>query len=224
MRIETVLNEFFYDRCGSFDHFAGRYLVGEILWESAPRFPEKIAVIFQGQKISYRELDGVGQAGGLDGAYATWNYRAATIAGVLFILFGYPILRGWGRVRVTVRAPQNGRALFSISISRRAKKFKDDKKESAAPAWRFEKRLQAARGSERRLKGNVMVFGFVGARRKPYYVTVRGPLLDLATDKLIGEFLEEKTLRVYPWRTNEVKFDMRTELAAITVKPNQTTR
>ncbi|GIX48830.1 MAG: long-chain-fatty-acid--CoA ligase [Candidatus Tectimicrobiota bacterium] len=30
---------------------------GEMLWESAQRFPEKIAVVFQGQKISYRELD-----------------------------------------------------------------------------------------------------------------------------------------------------------------------
>src|SRR5262245_18051461 len=32
---------------------------GEMLWESAQRFPEKIAVVFQGQKISYRELDGL---------------------------------------------------------------------------------------------------------------------------------------------------------------------
>ena len=32
---------------------------GEMLWESAQRFPEKVAVIFQGQKISYRELDGL---------------------------------------------------------------------------------------------------------------------------------------------------------------------
>jgi long-chain acyl-CoA synthetase len=31
----------------------------EMLWESAQRFPEKIAVVFQGQKISYRELDGL---------------------------------------------------------------------------------------------------------------------------------------------------------------------
>jgi long-chain acyl-CoA synthetase len=32
---------------------------GEMLWESAQRFPEKIAVVFQGRKISYRELDGL---------------------------------------------------------------------------------------------------------------------------------------------------------------------
>ena len=32
---------------------------GEMLWETAQRFPEKEAVIFQGQKISYRELDGM---------------------------------------------------------------------------------------------------------------------------------------------------------------------
>lgn len=32
---------------------------GEMLWESAQRFPEKVAIIFQGQKISYRELDGL---------------------------------------------------------------------------------------------------------------------------------------------------------------------
>ena len=32
---------------------------GEMLWETAQRFPEKEAVIFQGKKISYRELDGL---------------------------------------------------------------------------------------------------------------------------------------------------------------------
>ena len=32
---------------------------GEMLWESAQRFPEKIALVFQGQAISYRELDGL---------------------------------------------------------------------------------------------------------------------------------------------------------------------
>ena len=32
---------------------------GEMLWESAQRFPEKTALVFQGQKISYRELDGL---------------------------------------------------------------------------------------------------------------------------------------------------------------------
>lgn len=32
---------------------------GELLWESAQRFPEKTAVIFQGQRLSFRELDGL---------------------------------------------------------------------------------------------------------------------------------------------------------------------
>ena len=32
---------------------------GELLWESAQRFPEKTAVIFQGQRMSFRELDGL---------------------------------------------------------------------------------------------------------------------------------------------------------------------
>ena len=32
---------------------------GEMLWESAQRFPERTAVIFQGQRFSYRELDGL---------------------------------------------------------------------------------------------------------------------------------------------------------------------
>jgi len=32
---------------------------GEMLWESTQRFPEKTALVFQGQKISYRELDGL---------------------------------------------------------------------------------------------------------------------------------------------------------------------
>ena len=32
---------------------------GEMLWESAQRFPEKTALVFQGQHISFRELDGL---------------------------------------------------------------------------------------------------------------------------------------------------------------------
>lgn len=156
---------------------------------------------------------------GLDGGYSDWNLKAIPAWSALALLLAWPFIRGWGRVRVFVRAPEHGKALFSVSISRRPKKFKEDKKQSAAPSWRFEKRLQSVRGSARRLRGRTMLFSFVAARRKPYYVTVRGPLLDLATDKLIGEFLEEKTVRVYAWRTNEVKFDMQTETAAITVKP-----
>jgi tetratricopeptide (TPR) repeat protein len=158
-------------------------------------------------------------AAGIEDGYSVWNAKASVGWILLVLLLLRPALRGWGRVRVLVRAPQHGRALFSISISRRPKKFKADKKDSSAPGWRFEKRLQSVRGSERRLKGNVMTFGIVPARRKHYYITVRGPLLDLGTDKVIGEFLEEKTIRVRPWRTNEIKFDMRTETAAITVKP-----
>lgn len=156
---------------------------------------------------------------GPDSAYVAWNRKALVGWGLLALLLLRPAIRGWGRVVVRVRAPQHGRALFSISISRRPRKFKEDKKQSAAPSWRFEKRLQAVRGNERRLKGTFMVFGMVPARRKPYYVTVRGPLLDLGTDKLIGEFLEEKTVSVRRWRTVEVKFDMRTQTAAITVIP-----
>ena len=155
---------------------------------------------------------------GSEAGYSTWNLKAIPAWVLLVFALLWPLIRGWGQVQVFVRTPQHGRALFSVSISRRPKKFKEDKKDSAAPAWRFEKRLQSS-GSGRRLKGNSMKFSFVAARRKPYYVTVRGPLLDLATDKLIGEFLEEKTVRVRPWRTAEVKFQMRTETAAITVKP-----
>ena len=32
---------------------------GEMLWESAQRFPEKTALVFQGQHVSFRELDGL---------------------------------------------------------------------------------------------------------------------------------------------------------------------
>ncbi len=157
-------------------------------------------------------------AAGVEDGYSVWNPKALLAWGLLALLLLRPFIRGWGRVRVSVRVPRDARALFSATISRRPKKFKEDKKNSAAPSWRFEKRLQHI-GGARRLKGGTMVFSIVPARRKPYYVTIRGPLLDLATEKLIGEFLEEKTIKVRPWRTNEIKFDMRPEQTAITVKP-----
>ncbi|MCZ6872703.1 MAG: long-chain fatty acid--CoA ligase [bacterium] len=46
---------------------------GEMLWETAQRFPERTAVIFQGQRISYRELDGL--ASGFANALANLGVR-----------------------------------------------------------------------------------------------------------------------------------------------------
>lgn len=52
---------------------------GEMLWESAQRFPEKIAIVFQGQKISFRELDGLANcfANALAGLGVTKGDRVA---------------------------------------------------------------------------------------------------------------------------------------------------
>ena len=44
--------------------------------------------------------------------------------------------------------------------------------------------------------GEVMSFRWVAARKGPYYLTVRGPLMDLAKNQLIGECAEERVAHI----------------------------
>ena len=144
--------------------------------------------------------------------YLVWNPRAAAVYGALLAFLTLLLIRGWGSINVVVELPPQTRALFSISVSRRQRKTAQTKslKSREKAKWRIEDGLRRLNRFERPLReGEPTVFHWIPGRRRPYYVTVRGPLQNAATSELIGDFLEEQLVRVRRGQRVTVKFDMR---------------
>ncbi|MBW2417993.1 MAG: protein kinase, partial [Deltaproteobacteria bacterium] len=157
--------------------------------------------------------------GGAAGAYGEWNYVAVVPWTALLLGLLFPVLRGWGQVTIDFKLPARSRALFAVRLSQRPGKVKDRSEKSKGKAeYVFERQLKNLERQEHRLQGDRMHFNWVAARRTPYYITVRGPLLDLANDQLIGEFLEERTILVKRGEHRKVDFNMCASEASITVK------
>jgi tRNA A-37 threonylcarbamoyl transferase component Bud32 len=145
-----------------------------------------------------------------ESSFTTWNLKAAGLWLALALLLSRPFVRGWGRVEVNVKLPDQTRALFSISLTRKARKVKSrSESESGDSGGRFNQKLRALGRKERPLRrSGRTTFGWVPARRAEYYVTVRGPLFHSISEELIGDFLEERTVRVARGRTASVSFDL----------------
>jgi tetratricopeptide (TPR) repeat protein len=144
--------------------------------------------------------------------YLVWNPRAAALYGAFALLVLLAVLRGWGSISVVVELPPQTRALFSISVSRRQRKTAQTKslKSREKAKWRIEDGLRRMNRFERPLReGAPTSFHWIPARRRSYYVTVRGPLQNADSGELIGDFLEEQLVRVRRGERISVKFDMR---------------
>jgi serine/threonine-protein kinase len=153
--------------------------------------------------------------------YLTWNLRAAAVYGGFALLALLLVLRGWGSITVVVELPPQTRALFSISVSRRERKTAEAKsmKSREKAKWRIEDGLRRLNRFERPLReGEPTQFHWIPARRRSYYVTVRGPLQNAASGELIGDFLEEQLVRVRRGARVTVKFDMRPKEASLEIQ------
>lgn len=158
-------------------------------------------------------------AGGTEGIYGTWNRKASLPYGLLLLLMAYPFVRGWGRLEVAFELPENATAMFAVSLTKRPSKVRDrTQKTRAAATSVFRNQLRRVSRFERRLKGTHMTFRGVPAHRTRYYLTVRGPLIDLATNGLVGEFLEERVVKIDRGKVTHFKFDMRPREAMVTVE------
>ncbi len=157
-------------------------------------------------------------AGGTAGTYGIWNYKAAASYGMLLLTFVFPFLRGWGRLDVEFRLPEDAAALFAVSLTTRPSKVRDRSEKTRGGATGvFRNQLRRVSRFERRLEGTKMSFRWVPARRAPYHLTIRGPLLDLETNGLIGEFLEERYVKIERGKLTQFEFDLRTREAMVTV-------
>ncbi|MCP5116212.1 MAG: hypothetical protein GY953_35745 [bacterium] len=80
-----------------------------------------------------------------------------------------------------------------MSLTKRPQRAVDFKQAGKGGAsGEFRNRLRHLGGRERRLTGKNMTFKRLAARKAPYYLTVRGPLMDATTSNLIGECAEER--------------------------------
>ncbi len=146
------------------------------------------------------------------GDYSRWNRVTLGLLGAICAVLLFQLVRGWGSVTVTVNLPPDTRALFSISLSRRARKpqaAKSQRNKERAKSL-IEDGLRRLNRYERVLRqGSPVEFTWIPARLRAYYVTVRGPLVNSTTGELIGDFLEEQLVRVRRSKHSAVKFDMR---------------
>ena len=79
-------------------------------------------------------------------------------------------------------------------------------KAKVANASFFERQLERKQAASigrfsKLLDGEHISFGWVPARRT-FYVVVRGPLINLATEQTVGEFLQERTIYVERGQVN----------------------
>ena len=155
-------------------------------------------------------------AGGINGEFGGWNKKAALPYGLLLVLILTPLLRGWGGLSVDFELPEGAAALFAVSLSKRPSKVRDRSEKTRAGATNvFRKQLRKVSRFERRLEGTHMSFRWIPARRSEYYLTIRGPLVDLNTKRLIGEFLEERMVKIERGEVTHFDFDLRTREALI---------
>ncbi len=157
------------------------------------------------------------------GEYSRLNRVTLSLIGIVALALAFQLLRGWGGVTVMVELPPQTRALFSISLSRRPRKLKAAKSQKTREKAKslIEDGLRRMNRYERPLRqGSPTEFTWIPARWRPFYVTVRGPLQNTVTGELIGDFLEEHTVRVRRGKSVSVKFDLRPKEAVVEIIVN----
>jgi tetratricopeptide (TPR) repeat protein len=150
--------------------------------------------------------------------YMRWNAIALIPYAALLALLVAPIVRGWGRldVKLAWEVKKNAKGFFTIEISRRpgqAKRAREKAGESKiakyqrkGASWSRFKRTMAQRENS---------FRWIPAR--DYYVCVHGIMQD-EKGEVVGNYLEERKVRVPRGRTVEVAFDFRPKEAALEVR------
>jgi tetratricopeptide (TPR) repeat protein len=147
--------------------------------------------------------------------FLAWNPAALGLYGSLVLISLLPLLRGWGTVRVTF---DYGKAtgFFSIKISRRPEKAKQGKKRAGSQKSQFQRRLRSLGRFERYMAERDTLFRWIPARR--YHVAVHGLLQEAGTDQVVGNYFEERTVRVRRGQEVSLHFDFVPKEAPISLQ------
>jgi tetratricopeptide (TPR) repeat protein len=145
--------------------------------------------------------DGLAQAG-------IWNRRALAIYAALGLLVLFPVLRGWGTLVVTIKLPPRTRGFLHIRIGRKPQPATQEKpRRKKRDEGRLRRSLRSLSRFRKQMAGRETTFRWIPARKRSYFVTVGGPLLDAMGDEVIGHFLEEQRVRIERGKIARLVYD-----------------
>jgi tRNA A-37 threonylcarbamoyl transferase component Bud32 len=152
--------------------------------------------------------------------FVRWNPRAALPYSILLILISLPFIRGWGTLVVVLdyEVKKGSKGFFSIQLSTnpgKAKKEKE-KKGTTTKTARYQRRVRAWSRFARHMVDRETRFRMMPART--YYVGVLGLLQDSGSDEVIGNYLEERTVKIVRGETTTLNFDFRPKEAPLEVR------
>jgi tetratricopeptide (TPR) repeat protein len=201
--------------------FAGRLRTKQpIAWDSPPT-PRDLQLelrMHMGRTLEQVEILAVASSVPHPERYMRWNPRALVPYGLLLVLCAAPFLRGWGKltVRLDYELRKNTKGFFAIEISRRPGKAKRERDSGAKSKTSVYQKSGAAWSRFKKyMVGRETVFRMVPARS--YYVCVHGIMQD-ETGTVVGNYLEERRVRIPRGKTLEVSFDFRPKEASLEVR------
>jgi len=153
-------------------------------------------------------------------AYVGWNRRAAVGFGALALLLLLPLVRGWGTLVVVLdyERVRGAQGFFSIELSRRPGRTKPQKKGATGRNKRtkYQRKVRSWSRLARHMVERETRMPWLPARS--WYVAVHGLLQDTTSQEVIGNYLEERKIRLPRGKTTEVTFDFRRKAAPIEVR------
>jgi tetratricopeptide (TPR) repeat protein/SAM-dependent methyltransferase len=150
--------------------------------------------------------------------YMRWNPRALLPYGLFLLLCAAPFIRGWGKltVRLDYELRKNTKGFFSIEISRGPGKARRERDSGANNKTAvYQKKGVAWSRFRRYMVQRETVFRMIPAR--DYYVCVHG-IMQGEGGAIVGNYLEERKVRIPRNRTLEVAFDFRAKEASLEVR------
>jgi tetratricopeptide (TPR) repeat protein len=153
-------------------------------------------------------------------SYVAWNRRAGVVVAGLALLLLLPLLRGWGTLVVVLdyERVRGAQGFFSIELSRRPGRTKQQRKPGSGrnKVAKYQRRVRSWSRLARHMVERETRMGWLPARS--WYVAVHGLLQDTTSQDVIGNYLEERRVRVERGKTVEVSFDFRRKVAPIEVR------
>ncbi len=149
-------------------------------------------------------------------AFGGWNARALAPWGVLLLLLAIPLRRGFGNLVVGIEYASVGKGFFSIRVATKPEQAKTgEKRKGADKIERYQRRLRTFSRFERHMVGRETKFRWLPART--LYVGVHGLLQEPGTDEVIGNYFEEKAVKLERGKTVRLDYDFRPKECAIEV-------
>jgi tetratricopeptide (TPR) repeat protein len=150
--------------------------------------------------------------------HSVWNERALAIYGAVCLFLLFPLLRGWGRVDVTIKLPPKTKGFFAIRVAKNEDELPTDRMKKKSDTGRLKRSLRSLSRYERHMVGRQTLFRWIPARKRSYHVTVKGPLMDATGEEIIGHFLETQKIRVSRGKTVKLEYDFRPKECGVEIR------